>query len=177
MRTLCPLIFLTFLLVSPTLAEVSGIIVVRHAEKADDGTRDPGLTSDGIARAEALAQALGNAAIGGLIATQYQRTQQTLSTLVAEHGLEMSIVAAASGEMEAHIEAIASKVRGFDAEGLLVIAGHSNTVPLIVEALSGRVVAPIYESEYDRLFVLIPGESGMQVIDTRYGAESGPGKD
>lgn len=174
MRALYLLIILTTFSIAPVLAEVTGVVVVRHAEKADDGTRDPGLTAAGQARAQALASALEQANIGALIASQYQRTQQTLAALARERGLEVAVVPAESGGIEAHIQAIASMVREFDGDGLLVIAGHSNTVPLIVEALSGRVVAPIDESEYDRLFVLLPEKTGMQVVATRYGQASAP---
>lgn len=177
MKTLCLLIALAALPFTPAAAEISGIVVVRHAEKTDDGTHDPGLTAAGQARARALAETLGQTKVAGLIATQYQRTQQTLAPLARERELEVTVVPADSGAMQAHIEALSSSVRESDADGVLVIAGHSNTVPLLVEALSGRVVPPIDESEYDRLFVLLPGRAGMQVIATRYGAQSVPKED
>lgn len=173
MKILCLMLVLAALPIASATAEISGVVVVRHAEKADDGTADPELTVEGHARARALASALAPAQVGGLIASHYRRTRQTLEPLADERGLDVMVVTAHSGAIGAHIESIVEKVHESDAEGLLVIAGHSNTVPLIVEALSGRVVAPIAESEYDRLFVLLPGEPGMDVVATRYGAESG----
>lgn len=169
MRVLCLLFALIALPVAPALAEMTGIVVVRHAEKADDGTRDPGLTPAGRARAEALAAAVANAEVGGLIASQYRRTRQTLAVLAERHGLEVTIVPAASGDIEAHVDAVAAMVRHAEADGLLVIAGHSSTVPLIVEALSGAEIEAIDESEYDRFYLLLPRASGMEVIATRYG--------
>ncbi len=151
------------------LAEPAGVIVVRHAEKTDDGTRNPGLTAAGRTRAETLADALQNANVTGLIASQYRRTRQTLATLAERRGLEITVVPAESGGIDAHVAAIAQAVREWGSDGILVIAGHSNTVPLIVETLSGKPVSPIDEAEYDRLFVLLPGESGMDVITMRYG--------
>lgn len=151
------------------LAEPAGVIVVRHAEKADDGTRNPGLTAAGRTRAEALANALQNANVTGLIASQYQRTRQTLAMLAERRGLEITVVPAESGSVDAHVAAIAKAVREWDSNGVLIIAGHSNTVPLIVESLSGKPVSPIDEAEYDRLFFLLPGESDMDVITMRYG--------
>lgn len=173
MRLLFLLIALSALHCAPSLAEVAGVVIVRHAEKADDGTRDPELTVAGTARAQALAEVLAHARIGGLIASQYQRTRQTLSVLARRHELDITVVPAESGGIEAHIDGIASLVRNAEANGLLVIAGHSNTVPLIVEALAGKVVEPIDESEYDRLYVLIPTDEGMELIASRYGAASG----
>jgi len=162
----------------PALAGLSGIVVVRHAEKTDNGRQDPELTAAGHARAEALARVLGQTKVVGLIATQYRRTQQTLATLAREHGLEITVVPAQTEATGAHIETIISQVRQWDQHpgGVLVIAGHSNTVPLIVEALSGRTVPSIDESEYDHLFVLLPGNEGMEVITTGYGEKSAPGE-
>jgi len=172
MRTLCLLIFLSTLPLDSALAEVSGIVVVRHAEKADDGTRDPDLTAAGRDRAEALADALAQSQVAGLIASHYRRTRQTLAELAARRGLEIAVVPARSGAIDAHIEAIARRVETTEATGLLVIAGHSNTVPLIVEALSGKSVTGIDETEYDRLYLLVPSAAGMAVVETRYGAVS-----
>lgn len=170
MRVFCLIIALISPLpFSNAVAEVTGVVVVRHAEKANDGTRDPDLTGAGRQRAEALADALGHARVGELIASQYKRTRQTLAVLALRRGLEISVVPAESGAIDDHIESIASRVRDTDADGVIVIAGHSNTVPLIVEALSGSAVPAIEETEYDRLYLLLPSASGMDVIESRYG--------
>jgi len=163
------LMALTALPLEPTLAEVSGVVVVRHAEKAEDGAPDPGLTEAGHQRAAALADALEHARVGGLIASHYRRTQQTLAVLAARHDLEVATVPVDSDRIETHVQAVVSQAEAYQAEGLLVIVGHANTVPLIVEALSGEIIAPIDESEYDRMFLMLPGESGMDLITTRYG--------
>lgn len=149
-----------------------GIVVVRHAEKAEDGSRDPALSKLGEDRAQALADALRESEVTGLIASNYQRTRQTLSVLAEQRGLPVTIVPAEAGETGAHIEAVVAAARASNADGILVIAGHSNTVPLIIESLSGRKVDEMDESEYDRLSLLLPAASGMHVIETRYGAVS-----
>ncbi|RFF29530.1 SixA phosphatase family protein [Wenzhouxiangella sediminis] len=169
MRAFCLIIVLIALPFATAVAEATGVVIVRHAEKADDGSRDPELTRAGRQRAESLANALGHARVSELIASQYRRTRQTLAVLARRRGLDVSVVPAESGAIEDHIEAIVEKVKESSAEGLIVIAGHSNTVPLIVEALSGSVVSPIGESDYDRLYLLVPSASGMDVIESRYG--------
>lgn len=171
---LIPLLILVLALPLVTLAEPGGVVVVRHAEKADDGTPDPALTAAGRARSEALADALRHANVTGLIASQYQRTRQTLAVLAKRRGIEVSVVPVESGKIDAHVSSTAKAVREWSGDGILVIAGHSNTVPLIVEALSGEPVSPIAESDYDRLFILLPGESRTSVIATRYGPASKP---
>lgn len=151
-------------------AQPGGIVVVRHAEKAVDGGADPALTPAGEARAHALAESLSGSRIAALLATQYRRTALTLQPLSIRHGIDIEIVDADSGAIAAHVLAVADRARSRSAGGLVVIAGHSNTVPLIVEALSGRTVASMPEDEYDRIYLLLPGPDGMNVIRTRYGA-------
>lgn len=173
MKILYPLLALAMpAFVTPAEAGPSAIVVVRHAEKADDGTRDPPLSAAGHARAGALAEALAGSEIGALLASGYRRTRQTLAVLAERHDLDIDIVAAGPDNVDAHIEAVVEAVRKADVGGVLVIAGHSNTAPLIVEALSGRAFGQLDESEYDRLFVLSPEESGWNVVSARYGAAS-----
>lgn len=162
---------LTALPMSPGLAEITGVVVVRHAEKAADGSSDPALTLEGEARARALAEALSGSEVGALLASQYQRTQLTLAPLAERHALDIETIEATSGDIDTHVDAIAARVRQISVDGLVVIAGHSNTVPLIVEALSGQTVAPMPESEYDRLHLLLPGTPEMDVVTSRFGAE------
>jgi hypothetical protein len=59
---------------------------------------------------------------------------------------------------------------------VIVIAGHSNTVPALVEALGGGAVAPIEEGwEYDNLYVVSIGATGGALVSTlKYGAASSP---
>ena len=54
---------------------------------------------------------------------------------------------------------------------VVLIIGHSNTVPAIVEALGGKRPAAIDDAtEFDRVFVLVvPKTGGVKVVKTRYG--------
>lgn len=173
MRFLSVLLVCIALSFAPDRAECQGVVIVRHAEKVADGSRDPDLTGAGRTRAEALAEALAGAPIDGLIATQYRRTQRTLSALARDRALNVEVVPAESGHLQAHVDAVVSLVQGRQDGGFVVVAGHSNTVPLIVEALSGRPVPAIDESEYDRMFILVPAQDGLALVASRYGARSG----
>ncbi|NBB91692.1 MAG: histidine phosphatase family protein [Gammaproteobacteria bacterium] len=172
MRQVISILILSLLIAAPSSADCAGAVIVRHAEKAEDGTKDPGLTEAGHARAEALADALEGVRVAGLIASQYRRTRLTLSALERREGVDPVIVPAGPDTLDAHVEAIAARVRDSRDHGVWVIAGHSNTVPRIVEALSGDTIAPIDESTYDRIFVLIPAGDGFEVVTARYGAAS-----
>ena len=163
------LLFLLLVCLDGVHAQDGGIVVVRHAEKVADGSADPTLTEAGEARALALSQALSGARVAALIATQYRRTRLTLQPLSARHDLDIEVVDADSDAIDAHIIAVAEAARSNMTDGLVVIAGHSNTVPLIVEALSGRTAEPMSEDEYDRLYLLLPGPDGMDLITARYG--------
>ena len=125
--------------------------IVRHAEKADDGTKDPPLTLEGIARAGELAAMLKDAGISGFFASEYQRTQLTVKPLADLAGAEVTVVDAKD------YDALIEKCRAVN--GNVVIAGHSNTVPDIVKKLTGREFE-IGHDEYDNLFVVVEYKSG-----------------
>jgi hypothetical protein len=55
----------------------------------------------------------------------------------------------------------------------VLAVGHSNTVPQIIEQLSGQKIAPFTEGDWDRLYVitLMPRRPASVVL-LRYGAKS-----
>ena len=56
---------------------------------------------------------------------------------------------------------------------MVLIAGHSNTVPGIVAALCHCETAPMQDHEYDRLSsIQIDAEGRVRLDSTRYGAAS-----
>lgn len=143
------------------------IILVRHAEKADAPAGDSTLSDDGHARALALVSALQRTQISQLIATQYQRTQQTLLPMSSERHLPITVVAAEK-PLEAHIQQIVEQVHAV--KGNSLIAGHSNTVPLLIKALGGPDIPTIAEDDYSQLFLLsIHDGQPASLISTRYG--------
>jgi broad specificity phosphatase PhoE len=156
------------------------VIVVRHAERADDGsTRDPELSEVGRRSAERLAEALAHTGIEGVIVTQYQRTAMTAAPLVDRHRLPVERVEAVSGGTEAHVQAIVDAIRERHLGRAVLVVGHSNTVPLIVRALSGRgaeEVPDMPDSEYGTIYVVtiaadvppIPGTRPARLIRARF---------
>jgi len=48
--------------------------------------------------------------------------------------------------------------------GVVVVAGHSNTVPAIVAALGAEEPDEIPETDYDNLFVVTVGGSGNATV-------------
>lgn len=148
---------LTVALLAPcaAFAEPTAIYVVRHAEKATGG-KDPDLTAGGHARAQNIATMLQKAGITHIFSTPFARTQQTASPLA-----QRSNVPVESYDPRAP-QALVDKVKSLD--GAVLVVGHSNTVPELVRLFGGPPGADIPDSEYDRLYLLIPGASGARTI-------------
>jgi phosphohistidine phosphatase SixA len=152
------------------------VLLVRHAEKATEPADDPPLTATGAERAQALATALRDAGVTAIITTQLRRTRETAQPLATARGLTPEVVPVRRGEGEAHTEAVAAAVRRH-AGGIVLVAGHSNTVPAIIAALGGPRLPDICESVYANLFILVPGAKEARLVRSRYGAadpEPGP---
>ncbi|QYJ94626.1 phosphoglycerate mutase family protein [Shewanella spartinae] len=154
---------------NPAIASKT-VILVRHAEKADQG-RDPSLNDAGKLRAQALVESLGDTPLSLAISTQFKRTQETLTPLITARGIPLVVIDAGK-DLDKHIAAIADKVMA--QQGNVIIAGHSNTVPLIIKALRGPEIPQLREDEYDNLFILsLPQDGASSLIKTQYGATSG----
>lgn len=138
------------------------VVIVRHAEKAIDDTRDPPLTAAGIARAEALAAALASAPVVAVYATGYQRTRQTAAPTARVHGLPVT-----SYDAKAPAADFAAQLRRRHRHGHVLVVAHSNTAPDIAAALCGCQVAPMDESEYGRrMTVHIAPEGAVTLLRT-----------
>ncbi len=153
------------------------VFLVRHAEKAPApaNDRDPGLTEEGVERAHDLARLLSKAGVTHLFTSQYARTRATLEPLAKTVALEIATIPAQEDERQV------ATLRELPAGSVAVVAGHSNTVPALVEALDGEVreltsTPPhgmiLGDDEYDRLFVVIlpvGKRAATQTIELRYG--------
>jgi phosphohistidine phosphatase SixA len=145
------------------------VIIIRHAEKESQGA-DPGLSAAGVARTEALIDALAGADVSALYATEYARTRQTLQPLANRLG--RMVIGYPIGELtpDQYAAALAVEILATFKGKTVVVAGHSNTVPHIVRALGVRPVAAIGENEFDRMYIVVIPSSGQpRVIATRYG--------
>ena len=146
------------------------VVVVRHAEKEDrPDDPDPPLSAVGIERATLLARMFGDTPIAAAYASEYERTQATVRPLAAHHGIDVTVHPAAD------FAGLADVIRVRHAGATVVVAGHSNTVPAIIEALGGGPVEPIDESVYDNLYVVTLGPAGPRsLVRLRYGAPTEP---
>lgn len=132
---------------APARNSVSEIVVVRHAEKVADGSRDPALDPRGTAHADALARRLHDAPLVAAYATPLQRTRQTAAPSAGAHGLRVTDYDPALPAAE-----LAARLRRAHPTGTVLVVGHSNTVPQIVAQLCGCATAPMPESDYGDLY-------------------------
>ncbi len=130
-------------------------VVVRHAEKATDDPRDPNLSEAGTRRAGLLADRLRDANLMAAYATQYRRTQQTAATVAATHALPVTRY-----EADEPATALAARLRSTHQGGTVLVVGHSNTVPAIVQALCACEVQEIGDDDYGNLYRIEPGSDG-----------------
>jgi len=141
------------------------VYVVRHAEKLDPADQNSPLSAAGHERAAALSTTLARSGVQRIYATTLQRTQQTVAPLATL--LDIAPVVLEPGAVEDLVMRITSGDRGL----VVLVAGHSNTVPRIVQGLSGIAVDGIPEERFDRLFkVMIPPDGAATVEELRYGA-------
>lgn len=135
------------------------IVLLRHAEKAADGDQDPALSERGVARAQEVARLLGELRPKAIYASSFQRTQATVAPLAARSGLTLEVVAAT--EHERLVEACQALEDG----AVLVVCGHSNTIPKLVRALGGEprgldAKGNLPDDAYGRLYLLtLPSKS------------------
>jgi broad specificity phosphatase PhoE len=164
---------LSWLAGRPLAAQPSMVVLVRHGEKATVGGSDPSLSEAGVARAQALAGALTMLTPNAIVVSSLKRTGETAAVVVAKTGVVPTVIPIDGGGA-AHVAAVAAAVRA--ARGIVLVVGHSNTVPAIVTALGGPPLPDLCDASYATLFVLTPGQAGAaaQVVRAQYGAPDGP---
>jgi broad specificity phosphatase PhoE len=147
------ILLLAALLATALPSAAQTVVLVRHAEKADDGTNDPPLTAYGSARAEAIAGILSPSGLTAAVTSPRRRTVDTAAPSVKKYGAD-AIVVGFDGGLEGHLQATVERIHGFGPEDVLLVVGHSNTIPALIGALGGPEMPNLNESEYDLLFFL-----------------------
>lgn len=142
------------------------VFIVRHGETQAATDADPDLSVDGRERAARLAKVLSQArpvrGIDAIFASEFKRTHQTATPLSETLALPVSVIPSATwADLPRRI------TREHRGEYVLVV-GSANTIPPLVESLSGEQVT-VREDEYDALFVVfVPQISKTKVVRLRY---------
>lgn len=131
---------------------ITTFILVRHAEKGNDGTKDPDLSEAGLMRAQSLAKLMQATKVDAIYSTPYKRTRNTVTPLAKEKGFDVLEY----NKIE-EMDALLKKYQG----GTLVICGHSNTVPALANYLIGKDSYKAFEDgDYGNIIIVSVVERG-----------------
>ena len=146
------------------------MIFVRHTERAGPSAEDPGLTPAGQRRAAELARQLVDAdvvaGIDAIYSTPFRRTKETAQPIAEKLNLPINIYDP-TGDDEAVVDQMVKDHKG----KIILIVGHSNTLPTLIAALgASKKVPPIAEMEYDNIYIIsIPWFGKTKTIRLRFG--------
>ena len=146
------------------------MIFVRHAERAGPAADDPGLTPAGQRRATELARQLVDAdvvaGVDAIYSTRYRRTKETVQPIAEALELPINIYDP-SDDNEAVVDQMVRDHKG----KIILVVGHSNTMPTLIAALgASKKVPPIAEMEYDNIYIIsIPWFGKTKTIRLRFG--------
>ena len=128
------------------------VIAVRHAEKADE-SQDPPLTPEGQKRAELLARMLRDAGVSVIYSTPFQRTRSTAAPLARQLGITVT-------EDNSDAPVLAKRILRENRGKTVFVAGHSNTIPVLLTSLGIASAPNIGSAEFDNLFVVVVPDKG-----------------
>ena len=149
--TLCSFLLMACLF---TQAQTTTIILLRHAEK-DTSTAgstmmqaNPALSKEGEMRAASLPEVLKAYTPDLFYSTDYTRTRSTITPLAKKFGKEIAVYDPRKlADFAAELQKITGKT--------IVVAGHSNTTPALVNLLIGEKKYPnLDESVYNQYWVV-----------------------
>ena len=130
-------------------------ILVRHAEKVADGSKDPALTQEGVLRAEKFTALLSKTDIQEIYSTNYIRTKETVTPLANLKGLEVKPYNWKDPEQ------LLQKMIDEHQGQTIVISGHSNTTPVLANILLGNdQFSQFDDSDYSNILVITTAKLG-----------------
>ena len=155
-------------LAAPAIASAQQmVILVRHAERADGGAgastgmsnapADPALSAAGEERAARLATMLADARIKAIFASEFRRTRDTGAPLAAKLKIPVQSVSAKD------TAGLVARLKKEHASDVVLVIGHSNTIPDVIKALGGPAVT-MADDEYSAIYVLVPATGAVTLI-------------
>jgi phosphohistidine phosphatase SixA len=154
MKSLALILSISLLLASGTDA-APVIFIVRHAEKASSGDKDPDLSPKGQKRANTLAHILKDSYVTSVFVTEFKRTQETAAPTATAAHVTPTVVPANE------IGALLGKLRALNGNALVV--GHGNTIPDLLKALGIATPISIPDDDYAEIFVVLVGDTPQLV--------------
>jgi phosphohistidine phosphatase SixA len=154
-------------------AQPSLVVLVRHGEKQPAPADDPSLSEAGVARAKALDAALAHATPTTILVSPRKRTVETAAVVQQRVGVTPTVIAL-NGQ---HVQNVAAAI--LQAKGVVLVVGHSNTIPAIVNAIAGTKLPDLCDASYATLFLVTPASAGAkaQLVTSSYGTPDALGAD
>jgi broad specificity phosphatase PhoE len=146
------------------------VLVVRHAERNNSApnctalascplpngnpANPPLLAPEGETRATTLAHVVEDTGIQAIYASCFCRTQQTVGPTATNLGLTTNLISQHTAAGAADVTDLISQINSNNTGQKILVAGHSDTVPMIIEQLGGGTIDPIACGEFDNLYVV-----------------------
>ena len=140
---------------SPTDSKVSSFYFIRHAEKdtSNPADRDPDLVMEGVLRAARWSSIFNRIDFDIIYTTDYKRTRNTALPIAEQKKLPLTFYSPNGFDSVDFVKNNFGKT--------VLIVGHSNTVPAMVNALIGeKQYKQIKEINYTNLYIINITESG-----------------
>ncbi|SRR6266536_681054 len=145
------LVLFLSIFIAVTIASAQPVVViVRHAEKAASGGKDPDLSPAGRARAEALARILKDSGITAIFTSEFKRTQETAAPTATSAHVTPTVVAAKD------TAGLVAKLHQLNGNALVV--GHGDTILNIIKALGINSSINIPDADYSELLIVTLGD-------------------
>jgi broad specificity phosphatase PhoE len=141
------------------------VVLVRHADidsPPDPAPDDWPLNAAGQARAAALAHVVGSAGVATVYVSPALRTQQTAAPVAALLGLQPKQVPDPPQFVQA--------VLAGPADAVILVVGHSNTIPEMVSALGAAFPGPPIQGHDDLFVVSVAGAGTAGAVRLKYGS-------
>ena len=129
-----------------SLTQTTTIVLVRHAEKKKDKSRNPALTTLGKKRALVLRRILRSMPIHTIYSTPLRRTRQTVLPIAKARKLKLQEVLRVKLQVQ--------KLKTQHPGQTVLVSGHSNTIPAMLKMLGVKKTIVIKENDYDDLFIV-----------------------
>jgi 2,3-bisphosphoglycerate-dependent phosphoglycerate mutase len=164
-RSIVAFALLLFVHAASAQSKTTTIIIVRHAEKevVTNGDKamqaDPPLSAEGKQRAENLVSALKEFTPTAIFSSNYERTRATVTPLAGKNGVEIQYYDPRNQQL------LSDKLKTMTGQ-TIVVAGHSNTVPGLVNLLiGGSKYENLDDSVYNKIFIvtIIDGKATVEV--------------
>jgi broad specificity phosphatase PhoE len=106
-------------------------------------------------------------------ADEFERTRQTAAPLATARGITPRIIAIGTGTAQQNADDVSEAILASHRGQTVLIVGHSNTIPLIIQRLGVATVVAIPENDFDNLFVVtVPARGPARLVRVQYGAPS-----